>query len=227
MYTLQMDTARRLQVAGATDKAYQIIREQMLAGRWPGGAPLKEAELAVQLGMSRTPVREALRRLVADGLAQFRPNHGVTTLDWTPEDWREVFDLRAMLESRAAALAAVRATQEELVALDRLCSQMEALADTGAEGSRASIGELNAAFHRTLVAASCNRHLIQLVASLSHSMSIFRSYRSFTQQELLRSMAHHRDILAGLVARDSEWAAAAVRAHILAGRSKISVEQDP
>ena len=108
----------------AADRAYRFIREGILASRWPPGAHLREQELAELSGVSRTPVREALRRLAADGLLQLVPNLGAKVNAWTIQDLDEIFGLRATLESQAAGLAASRAGPQHLAELASLCDAM-------------------------------------------------------------------------------------------------------
>ena len=93
----------------AVDKAYDAVRSGIIAGRYLAGARLTEQEIATTVGVSRTPVREALRRLDAEGLVEFTPNLGAIVTVWSEADSDEVFDLRAMLESYSARRATLRA----------------------------------------------------------------------------------------------------------------------
>ena len=94
----------------AVDRAYEAVRTGIIAGRYLAGARLTEQEIATAVGVSRTPVREALRRLDAEGLVEFTPNLGAVVTTWSEADSDEVFDLRAMLESYSARRATLRAT---------------------------------------------------------------------------------------------------------------------
>lgn len=207
-------------MSGATDKAYAELRGRLLKGVWSGGTPLREAELGTELGMSRTPVREALRRLAAEGLVDYHPNRGMTTPVHVLSDWEEIFDLRALLEPHAVWLAAKRIQPEEIQTLEELCSRMEEHATAG-RSNWEEVSTLNAVFHERLLQASGSRRLALLVGSLGHALTIYRSYLQFSEMEMQRSMAHHREIVSALRAGDQRWAASAMRAHILAGKAKV------
>ena len=97
----------------AVDQAYQTVRDGIISGRYPPASRITEQEIAEAAGVSRTPVREALRRLHGEGLVEFQANHGAVVTDWSDTDANEVFELRAMLESHGAARAAVKGTWSE------------------------------------------------------------------------------------------------------------------
>ena len=107
----------------AVDKAYETVRSGIIAGRYLAGARLTEQEIATTVGVSRTPVREALRRLDAEGLVEFTPNLGAVVTTWSDADSDEVFDLRAMLESYSARRATLRASADQVGALRRLAEE--------------------------------------------------------------------------------------------------------
>ena len=95
-------------MAKAVDKAYQTVRERIVRGIYPAASRITEQQVAADAGVSRTPVREALRRLHAEGLLEFVPHQGAIVADWTTEDRDDVFELRAMLESYGVGRAARR-----------------------------------------------------------------------------------------------------------------------
>ena len=118
----------------AVDRAYEAVRSGILAGRYLAGARLTEQEIATSVGVSRTPVREALRRLDAEGLVEFTPNLGAVVTTWNEADSDEIFDLRAMLESYGARRATVRATDEQMAEMRRLAElKSRCKAETGLE----------------------------------------------------------------------------------------------
>jgi DNA-binding GntR family transcriptional regulator len=104
----------------AVDKAYLKIKEGIISGHYPAGTRITEQEIVAVSGVSRTPVREALRRLQAEGLVDFTPNLGAMVTVWTQADSDEVFELRAMLEAYGARRAARLATPEQLARLREL-----------------------------------------------------------------------------------------------------------
>src|SRR3954452_3369655 len=136
----------------ASDHAYTLIRAQILSGDRQGGDWLREGDLAESLGVSRTPVREALRRLTAEGLVRHERNRGVQVQAWTPQDLDEIFSLRSVLEPWACRLAAVSGA----LALDRLEELAHAM-DSAASGPAVDVDtvtELNNRFHRLVLDGS-------------------------------------------------------------------------
>ena len=205
-------------MTSAVDKAYREIRRGIVSGTYPLGAHLKAADLAARMDMSRTPVREALRRLHAEGLIDFIANHGAFVSSWTRDDIEELFALRSVLESHAAELAATRITPNQLSEARQLVEQMAELARTKPPEYIDRIAELNGRFHTLIVIAAASRRLAALLASLVELLLVVRTFHSYTDQELLRSMAHHRELVDALAAGDGRWAASVMRGHILFGR---------
>jgi DNA-binding GntR family transcriptional regulator len=208
----------------AADRAYHWMRDAILSGHLAAGSSLNERELAEKIGVSRTPVREALRRLEQQGMAKSRHNAASTVVTWTRHDIHEVFQIRATLEGLVASIAATRATPEQTAELAGLCDAMEgAFADHSVERTerlnQASAG--NERFHKILLGAIESERLGVLLSYLSNTPFSFRSYRWFSDAEVLRSMAHHRDIVGALRSQDADWAASSMRAHIMASRANL------
>ena len=107
----------------AFEKAYRTVRDGVIAGRFPPARRITEQEVAEAAGVSRTPVREALRRLHAEGIVDFRPNQGAIVTAWSADDAEEIFELRAILESHGARRAAQRATSAQVAALRDLAER--------------------------------------------------------------------------------------------------------
>jgi DNA-binding GntR family transcriptional regulator len=114
-------------MSNAAERAYQAIRQRIMDGSFAPGAALREEMLAAEIGVSRTPVRDALRRLLADGLVESTRNRGTFVAEITTDNLLEVHQLRAMLEGFAARRAAARITAGELAELRRLADAMEAI----------------------------------------------------------------------------------------------------
>lgn len=203
----------------AADAAYAIIRQGILDSRWPAGAHLREQELAAVTGVSRTPVREALRRLEADGLVTLVPNLGARVNAWGEQDLDEIFGLRVLLESHAAELAASRIGQREIAELERLCEQMEEVISHYPQVDHQALSVYNDRFHSLLLKASGNRRLQHLLKQVVEMPLVLRTFARYSRRDLIRSMAHHREITEALAAGDGSWAAAVMRAHVRAGRA--------
>ena len=202
-----------------TDVAYQSIRSGILSGEIEGGEWLREAELAVKLGVSRTPVREALSRLVADGLAFHEPNRGVRVGEWTLSDFNEIYDLRLLLESYGASMAATNPATD-VGHLRNLADEMSAIAKSDAP-NYARLTELNNLFHSAILNFSGNSKLASMLASIVQVPLVRLTFARYTREELLRSMNHHSELVDAFGARDAKWAEAVMRAHLRSGWSAM------
>ena len=202
----------------AADVAYSAIRRGLAAGRWPAGSHLRETELAAELGISRTPVREALRKLASEQLVLFEPHLGASVPGWSDQDMEEIFALRVELESYAAGLAAQHATPAQIAELRQLAHDMEIAAFGGAEPDYAKITEANHRFHRLIVVASGNRRLNSLVATIIDIPLVVRTFARFDRQAMARSVSQHFDLVEAIAGGNADWAVAVMRAHIHAGR---------
>lgn len=205
----------------AAERAYDVVRAGILDGTFALGARLPEEEVAARAGVSRTPVREALRRLAAEGFVTSTPNRGVQVAAWTPQDLDEIFQLRALLESHAAERAASRITAEQLEAMDELAAGMERDARDGTPGALDRIAERNSAFHGTILSAADSGRLRALLQTVIVMPLVHRTFHRYTPAALARSMHHHRELLAALSAADGAWAATVMRAHVLAARAVL------
>lgn len=189
--------------------AYQRLRDAILAGEYESGAPLFEVHLAASMGMSRTPVREALKLLARDGLVEVVPSRGYIVPRRSMHDLRELFELRESLEGMAARYAALRATPDEVRELEALCVRY---AD---EQDWAQWARVGTAFHTLLVAAARNERLLGILDSLRGQ--IVHSRRSVLQSDSNRrdaAIREHRAILEAVKAHDPEAAEAAAREHV-------------
>jgi DNA-binding GntR family transcriptional regulator len=212
-------------VARAADQAYDWIRSGIVGDDLAPGSHLREEEIAERIGCSRTPVREAIRRLAAEGLVEFVPNRGAHVAAWSDRDLAEIFDLRAVLEGFAARLAARRADPDVVAHLTALADEMEALAASRARDRVDRISALNSGFHAAIVEAADNRHLAQLVAGLVQVPLVHRTFRRYDEEELQRSMGHHRELITAIARGDVNWAGTAMRSHIYAARAALGVDR--
>lgn len=202
-------------MTASVEEVYDRLRRQILDGSLAADAPLREATIAEEHGVSRTPVRDALRRLSGDGLVTLTPNRGARVSELATTDTAAVFELRALLEGFAARHAAERGTPD----LDRmtlLCEQMEASAETG--GDPDDITRLNLEFHRLVHTASENPLLPGVLQDVIAISLVRRTFSAYDQTETARSFAQHRELVRALRARDGSWAEAVMVAHIRGAR---------
>ncbi len=207
----------------ASTKVYERIREEILSGRLKGGAVLVEQDIAKRLGVSRTPVREALRRLGSEGLLKIEPRRRAQVARITKEDTDQIFSIRAQLEVLAAECAAVIASEDNIATLQLLAGEMEAIAgNLGSEGIRGFVGA-NEKFHREILSAASNPWLekslgpvldlsLGPINKLTHNYS--GSEESAVAGFLARNCRQHREIIEAICARDPAWANAAMQTHV-------------
>jgi DNA-binding GntR family transcriptional regulator len=186
------------------------------------------AEVAEQLaaeraGVSRTPVREALRRLGSEGLLATLPNKGARVRTWTAGELGDIFDLRALLEGHAAARAATRVTDADISFMNDLVTRMEAATEEGGVTPDIDlITELNGAFHGAIVTVSGNSLLPELMNSLIHLPIVSHTYRLYSPARMRQSMRQHRELLDAVTAGDPAWAEAVMRVHVLSARPVLA-----
>ena len=201
--------------------ALDALREAIVRGEYGPGHQLKEKELSARLAVSRTPIREALRQLQSEGLAEYRPNRGVFIPEWSASDREEIFALRFRLEPYAAELAALEIAPEQLDQLRQMAQAMEAATDSDDPDRFDQISLVNNHFHRLLAAASGSTRLAAMLASLLNVPLMHRAFSTYEEDAVIRSNAHHREIIDAFSVRDPDWAAAVVRAHVRIARNLL------
>lgn len=203
------------------DGAYERIREAILQMALRPGEPLVEAKLAATLGISKTPIRQALRRLEQSGLVVVVPNRGYFVSELTQHDAHEILELRAVLEGLAIFRACARLSDEEIEHLEDLLHQQHDAYDRGELDLAAEIGHQ---FHRVLHQKADNQRLSMMLDMLSDQFHRIRLLSSHIPGRLPRSMEEHAELFAALRARDATRAEACMRAHLFAVYEEV--EQD-
>ena len=157
-------------------QVYAVVKERIIDGCYRQGERLTEHQLAQEFATSRTPVREAMRRLAADGFVVFKPNSGTVVRSWSKEEIRQIFELRVLIESEIAGLAARNISAEEILRLRALQVEMESGgADTG-DANTARIGPINREFHRVIARASHNERLVSTLANAIEMPIVQRTF---------------------------------------------------
>ncbi len=197
----------------ASDRAYAGIRSMILSGELPAGAALGEEALAERCGVSRTPVRDALRRLEAELLVKRNETQRSFVADWSLSDVADAFELRAMLEGHAARRAAERIDDATLQRLRR-CNQAIFEAIRSEQPDVAGFLEGNRDFHAIILETSGSRRLSSLLATLIEQPVIWRTAHHYGRDALRRSHGEHDELLAAFARRDGAWAEAVMAAHI-------------
>lgn len=200
-----------LQIESVVDQVYVAIRERIGDGTLPRAARVHQEDLAAELGVSRTPVREALRRLAAEGLVEMRTNRGARVADLDPIDIRQPYEARLVVEPGAARLAARRSggtVQEPMRAA--VAAQRRAIPD------RAATFDANREFHLALVQASGNPFLVQIVEQLwlrSIGAPIYE-HQAETPERMHADADEHEQILLAIEAGDARAAETLTRRHV-------------
>ena len=201
---------RPIQIASVVDQVHAALREQILSGELERGSRLPQETLATEFGVSRTPLREALRRLAAEGLVTLQPNYGATVSQLDFGDMRDAWTARLVIEPPAARMGAERRPEPEL---DRM---QAAIDHQRAVGDPAASLDANRDFHLALVAASGNPHLIHLAELLwvaRISVAIYTAQAAQVGGTAAWS-DEHDGILAAMRAGDGDAAERLTREHI-------------
>ena len=204
------------------DRAEASLRDLILGGDLQSGDRLGEVELAETLGMSRTPVREALRRLESQGLVEVTAHKGARVAAWAEQELDQVFVLRGELEGLAAAAAARQATEiDDIENLEAVARELKDYAFPASTRRLDKVTELNGIFHQSLLRISGSSTLTTVVSGLIDSSVLHRTQQAQDEQALLRSVNHHLEIVAAVRAGDPEWAQSVMRSHLLSARASL------
>jgi DNA-binding GntR family transcriptional regulator len=193
------------------DKVVVELRRRIIDGVYEPGDRLTEERLAEDFGVSRNPVREAIRVLEAEGFLHAQPRRGAVVASMSVRDVEDLFDVRLSLETLAATLAAERAGTTGAAALTRLLDRARTIRRT------ADLAALNTRFHSEICALSGNALLTGLMESLHGRLQWV--YRQSVETRAADSWAEHRELAAAILAGDAEAAGRAARIHVLAARA--------
>ena len=206
------------QFSPLSQQAYERIRESIVTLRLAPGALINEATLIDELGLGRTPIREALQRLASEGLIVMRPRRGASVASLNITDLQQIFELRRTLEGYAAGLAAERATPTDL---ERMHTVLAALEQIGPDADAEAHIAIDRAFHRALARAAHNPFLEATLARM-YTLSLRLWYLALARIGPMReSIEDLRAVVDAVARRDSAQAEAALRAHITAFQQRI------
>jgi DNA-binding GntR family transcriptional regulator len=203
----------------ASSAATELIRQAIIDGRLPPGRRLKEEVLARELGISRTPVREALLMLQAEGLVDAAPNRGAAVRAHSVEDLDDLYQLRALLEGYSTRRAASRLPDEAIRTLRESCERFDALLDDGADMSE--LVKENLVFHQTILESSGSARLVAMVRQVIELPLVYRSYVWYSPAQQRISAHYHHQITRALEGRDAERAELVMKEHIFEARDLL------
>jgi len=202
---------RSFDKATLADRVYQNLRADILSNRLPPDSPLRESAIANALEVSRGPVREALRRLEAEGLVSLIPRRGAVVSSLSREEFLDGYRVREALETLALRLAVPRLGKDDLAELERLHERMIQHAEAE---DRDAFFAANTAFHALIVDRSGNRQLQQFYQPLVNQMRRYQLRSAQLRGGLSRSCEEHRQILQAIKAGDADQASALLSEHI-------------
>jgi len=209
--------APRLAEGALYERVAERVRERILAHSLSPGSWIDEQALTAELGISRTPLREALKVLASEGLVTMKLRRGAYVTEVSERDLAEVFHLLALLESDAAAVVAVQASDAQLAELAKLHQVLE-----DSVGDRDAFFAANERFHMRLLDIAGNRWRNQMVADLRKVMKLYRHHSLFKQGRLEASLKEHRKIMAALKARNAALAQQLMQQHLAHGKEAAS-----
>lgn len=193
------------------DEVFDSLRSAILKGHLTSGEHLVEKDLAQQMKVSRTPIREALRKLELEGLVAYEPRKGVVVVGVSADDVLEIYTIQAVLEGLAAKLAASRRTGDEVTALQTLLFKMEECIQ---KDSIKKLTTSHADFHKTIAEMSKSPRLCQMILSLRDYVENFAEIPCYLPENLLVGWEEHRTIFDAIAKKDYERAEEAARNHI-------------
>ncbi len=202
---------------------FSDLEQAIINGEYKSGDSLSELMLSQKYGVSRTPVREALRQLELEGLVQLIPNKGATVVGVSEKDISDIYAVRERIEGLAARLCAENATDEELQSLERLTDLQEFYL---LKGKTEQLWQLDGEFHNTIFEACRNRPLRSMLSSFHSYTGRARSNSMRSAERAARAVEEHRAILKAIAAHDGDLAEQSMTEHIAAARRNISSGQE-
>lgn len=200
------------------------LRQRIFAHELPPGTWIDEQKLAEQYGISRTPLREALKVLASEGLVELKPRRGCYVTEISRQDIDDIFPLMAMLEGRCAIDALRKAKPEDIDDLRRIHQKLE---DSARDGRIDAFFEANQEFHRRIQELSGNRWLLSVIQDLRTVLKLSRLHSLSLEGRLQQSLAEHRTIMAAFEAGDLQTAEKRMHDHLLSGREALARMDNP
>ncbi len=214
-----MTTASSIAPPALYQEVAERLRQRIFSHELPPGAWVDEQAIAEEYGISRTPLREALKVLTSEGLVTLKPRRGCYVTEISERDLDEIFDVITLLESECAKLSASRASDEELAHLQGIHADLERAA---AAQDINGFFEANQAFHHALQTIAGNRWLQQTIQDLRKVIKLSRHHSLFSEGRLEQSLAEHRNILDAMLAHDVVAAESHMREHLRDGRAALA-----
>lgn len=206
----------------AAEAAYRAIRAQIVSGALAEGERLTEKRLSKDLGLSRTPIREAIGRLILEGFVERQSGYTTRVASFPEDEIAQIFEIRCLLETYSARRAAKNATDADLAEMREVYAAMEAHTPPQDEEAYQVLTEANERFHRIILRAAQSPRLTALMTMAFDVGMVVRTYRIYSDADLLRSLHHHAELIDAIAAKSPDWAEKIMAAHLLAGAAKVT-----
>lgn len=208
---------------GLRERVFHTIREDILKGKYQENEELREITLGKELGVSRTPVREALRQLELEGLVKIIPNKGAYVTGITGKDVNDIYVIRSLLEGLCARWATEHITEEQIDKLEEIILLSEYHVNKGKELAT-QVSKLDGEFHEVLYGASNSRILEHVLSDFHKYVQLARKTSVENPERAEKSIAEHKEILQAIKDRDADKADALTYAHIMNAMKNLKME---
>lgn len=217
-------TAETIARSALYQEVAERLRERIFAHELLPGAWVDEQALAESFGISRTPMREALKVLAAEGLVTLRPRRGCYVTEVSEQDLDEIFPVLALLEGRSAFEAAAKAGAADLRRLEAIHDRLE---KSAAAGDVERFFDANQAFHQALQDLAGNRWLNQAIDDLRKVLKLVRRHSLRVEGRMAESLEEHRAVMGAIRFQDPAAAERAMHAHLMSGRAALAAREQP
>ena len=209
----------------AVERTYELVRTRILSGQYSARQHLRESTLAAEVGVSRTPVREALQRLAAEQLVVFIPNRGAFVAERPTQAAQDAVEIRAMLEGYAAQLAAAKIGAAELQRLEALAARIEQVRAAPASAAGNDAASLSLEFHLALCRAARSETLMSLLRLLLSQPLVATSYARYTASDWDLARGCRQELVRALKHGDARFAASLASSLVLQGGRTLREEE--
>lgn len=199
-----------------SDNLHTELRRRLIAGYYDPGAKLREEHLASEFGISRTPVRAVIQRLVIEGLLETAPNRGAIVSEWGDSDTEEIFELRVFAEGQAAAWSTRRITDDQLDRMDALNAHIAVALRDKPKTYLDDVQSANLDFHMALYDACGSARLRIFGTNLLDYPLVNGGFFIYSDEDAYESIRQHTEIVNALRSRNADWARSAVTSHLCA-----------
>ena len=206
-------------------KVFRKLREDILSGVYKEHNELREIIIGEELGVSRTPVREALRQLELEGLVTIIPNKGAYVTGITPKDVHDIYKIRSMLEGLCARWATRNITDDQIEELEEIILLSEFHLRKASHGKAEQVSELDGKFHKVLYEASNSRILEHVLSDFHKYVKVARTMSVGAKDRAEKSIAEHRGILDAIKNKDADLAEQLANEHIMKVMENLHMEE--